>query len=76
MSRVSRRGGRASSRAVAPSGWKLSNGSKCQRCKRFGVYAPGQLACCTCLGWLSLIFAVVVLVVVLAVWSLPVGGVA
>lgn len=76
MSRVSRRGGRASSRAVVPSGWKLSNGSKCQRCKRFGVYAPGQLACCACLGWLPLIFAVVVLIVVPVLGSLPVGGVA
>jgi hypothetical protein len=53
----------------------LSNGSKCQRCKRFGVFAPGQLACCSCLGWLPLIFAAVVLVVMPPVWALPVGGV-
>ncbi|MEU4443999.1 hypothetical protein AB0K14_11200 [Actinosynnema sp. NPDC050801] len=37
--------------------WKLSNGRPCGACKRFGVYAPNQLVCCSCLGWLPLIFA-------------------
>ena len=56
MQRVSVRGGRASSRR--PAGlWKLPNGRRCQSCKRFGVYAPNQLVCCSCLGWLPLIFA-------------------
>lgn len=57
MSRLSVRGGHASSRRGAPSVWKLSNGRPCGACKRFGVYAPNQLVCCSCLGWLPLIFA-------------------
>jgi len=61
MSRVSVRRGGASSRRTAPSVWKLSNGTRCRRCRRFGVYAPGQLVCCSCLGWLPLIYTVVVL---------------
>jgi len=38
--------------------WKLPNGRRCDGCKRFGVYAPNQLACCACLGWLPLIFSI------------------
>jgi hypothetical protein len=29
-------------------------------CHRFGIYAPGQIKCCGCLGWLPLIFVIVV----------------
>lgn len=58
MSRVSVSGGRTSSRR--PTGlWKLPNGQRCRSCKRFGVYAPNQLDCCACLGWLSLVFTAV-----------------
>lgn len=51
-----------SSRADRPVGWKLRNGRKCQCCKRFGIFAPGQIKCCACLGWLPLIFVSVVVV--------------
>jgi hypothetical protein len=43
-----------------PSVWKLPNGRRCPVCHRFGIYAPGQVKCCTCLGWLPLIFVTVV----------------
>lgn len=49
-----------SSQGARPAEWKLPNGRQCQRCKRFGVFAPGQIKCCRCLGWLPLIFVVVV----------------
>lgn len=50
----------ASSRDGRPSEWKLRNGRQCQYCHRFGVFAPGQVKCCRCLGWLPLIFVVLV----------------
>lgn len=54
--------GDASSRRCLPSEWKLANGRQCQFCHRFGVFAPGQLKCCGCLGWLPLVFITVVIV--------------
>lgn len=60
MQRVSPHACTASSGTDRPSGWKLPNGRRCQVCHRFGIYAPGQIKCCACLGWLPLIFVIVV----------------
>jgi hypothetical protein len=57
MSRVSVSGGRTSSRPPSKV-WKFRNGRRCDGCRRYGIYAPNQLICCGCLGWLPLIFTV------------------
>lgn len=62
MQRVSPHTCTASSGTDRPSGWKLPNGRRCQVCHRFGIYAPGQIKCCACLGWLPLIFVTVIVV--------------
>lgn len=60
MQRVSPHACDTSSRSGRTGEWKLPNGRQCQFCRRFGVFAPGQIKCCGCLGWLPLIFVVVV----------------
>jgi hypothetical protein len=38
------------------------NGKKCPRCKRFGTFAPNFIVCDQCLGTLSLVFTVTVVI--------------
>ncbi|CCH28696.1 putative membrane protein [Saccharothrix espanaensis DSM 44229] len=56
MTRVSVRGGRSSSRRVHATVWKLPNGTRCVRCHRFGMYTRRERVCCSCLGFLPLVF--------------------
>jgi hypothetical protein len=38
------------------------NGQTCQRCKKFGTFAPGREVCGRCVGALPLVFIVVTVV--------------
>jgi hypothetical protein len=38
------------------------NGQTCQRCKKFGTFAPGREVCDRCVGALPLVFIVVTVV--------------